>query len=620
MSIRSYFGMFIGTAPVFLQRMAGMVILTLALMMLSNTARADRPHYTLDNDPLRQGRKAFAAGDLVSAEEFFSTAVAHDYHLPEALWELARIDLCRGLNPEAEAHSRQALAAAGDKLAPAQASLGIALWRQDRHQEAEREFSLALGENPKLWEAHYGLALGFMVAKHWDEAKEHLDHGQNRKGLEQGEDLYQHGLALYLLGTGDLTGAERSALKARHLAPMNPTYGFLVAHIYQTEDYTALAIPAYEKALAIPNQHPQAAVLCRLGRLYEKQQQFNEAKNRYLQAVAADSTYTPALADLADLFNRAKRYEKAAGTYLRLVSLRPDDLSARLGLAETLFQSGRIEESLAASRAALDLDPHDQAAKFAFARAGIHAAADSSRTLAASFVAELPRDLPWQASDLVDLAAWQTGRGEFTAADSTLARASALDPQLARVPLQQGLLELQRGRPRKAVTSFSLAVDLAPDNATNHLNLGIARFRAGDIDGAIQDFRHSVELRGDLTVAHLLLAQGLAMTGSLKEAEKEYLSVLAREPHNAKALRGAGFCSLRRADYQGAVKFYQDAATTEPGNADAWAGLGNARLGLGQLDAAAKAFAKARTIDPQNTMLKTGNDLLIQAKNSRKEN
>ena len=57
----------------------------------------------------------------------------------------------------------------------------------------------------------------------------------------------------------------------------------------------------------------------------------------------------------------------------------------------------------------------------------------------------------------------------------------------------------------------------------------------------------------------------------------------------------------------------------EPDNADGWAGLGSARLGQSRLDAAGAAFNKARAIDPNNAMLKTGSELLNQARNAGKD-
>ncbi len=581
---------------------------------------ADRPQYTLDNDPLRQGNRAFAQGDLDRARELFTEAVAAGHRLPDALWGLARLDLCRGDAGAAEARCLQALAAAGGLFADARAGLGLALLAQDRGEEADRAFSQALAENPDLWTAHYGTALRLMAAGRGDEARPHLVRGEKLTGLDQGEDQYQHALALYLMGTGDLTGAEQAAIKARHLNPADPAHGFLTAEIYLAEGIPALAVPAFEEALAIPGAVARPADLHRLGRLYEDQNRFNEARDRYLQAVAADSTFAPALADLAELFVRANRFDQAAGVFLRLADLQPDDLPTRLHLADALLELGRTGESLASAREALRLAPDDPRARFAFVRAGIRAAGDEERADAAAMLADLPDSLPWHAPDLVDLAAWQAEREDFAGAGTTLDRAARLDPALARVPFQRGLLELRQGRPAAAADAFARAVELDPEGAANHLNLGIARYQAGDVAAAVPAFRRAVALRGDLTMARLLLAQGLAATDSLGAAEREYRAVLDLEPQNAKALRGVGFCRLRKADYAAAAAAYAAAAEAEPGNADGWAGLGSARLGQGDLDAAEAAYAKARAIDPRNPMLETGSALLTQARNAGKEN
>ncbi|MBM4130909.1 tetratricopeptide repeat protein, partial [bacterium] len=119
--------------------------------------------------------------------------------------------------------------------------------------------------------------------------------------------------------------------------------------------------------------------------------------------------------------------------------------------------------------------------------------------------------------------------------------------------------------------------------------------------------------------ARLLLAQALAGVDSLAAAEKQYRQVLALEAGNARAQRGLGFCRLRAGDYAAAAAAYEQSTQGEPGNADGWAGLGSARLGQGRLDAAAAALAKARAIDPQNPMLRTGTELLNQARSAGKD-
>ncbi|MFH1844276.1 MAG: tetratricopeptide repeat protein [bacterium] len=598
-------------------------LLTVCLLLavcLAEPAAAQRRSYTLDEDPLRLGNKALAAGRLDEARDHFNEAVANDHHVPEALCGLAVVDLRQGLLNDAEARYRQALAASGGRHGAARAGLGLLLLRQGRDEEAATEFQQALRDDGKLWEAHYGLARLALAAGEWDVARERLENGRKKSGLDAGEDKYQYGLALYLLGTGDVAGAERSALRAQGLNPADPQYAQLVARIYRDQGHSALAISAYEQVLAAPGSTATAPLLHELGRLYAEENRFNEASERYLQAVAADSTYAPAVKELADLFRRARRYDKAAGTYLRYIALVPEDGQARLHLSECLGELGRFDEAAAAARAAWQQAPDDQAASFQFARAGIHARNDSLKTEAAALMTSLPADLPWQAGDLLDLAAWQTDAKDYGSATATLARAAALAPDDARIPFQRGLVELRAGRATTAVDHFQQAVTLDPGAAANHLNLGIARYQAGQLEAAIPPFRQAVALRPELATARLLLAQVLAATGSLPEAEDEYRTVLAQEPRNAKALRGLGFCRIRAADYPAATDAYTQAVDVDPSSADGWAGLGNARLGQGDLAAAEAAFARARAIDPRNIMLKAGIELLNQAKNAGREN
>ena len=93
---------------------------------------------------------------------------------------------------------------------------------------------------------------------------------RRRQGQKEGEDRYQHALALWLVGTGDLAQAETAALIAFSIDSTNPEYGTLVARIYDRRNTPALAVDAYERALASPGMTPTAPVLNDLGQLYQR--------------------------------------------------------------------------------------------------------------------------------------------------------------------------------------------------------------------------------------------------------------------------------------------------------------------------------------------------------------
>jgi tetratricopeptide (TPR) repeat protein len=133
-------------------------------------------------------------------------------------------------------------------------------------------------------------------------------------------------------------------------------------------------------------------------------------------------------------------------------------------------------------------------------------------------------------------------------------------------------------------------------------------------------------------------AMQLRDKGELKEAEKICVSVLTRDPRNAKALLLAG--SLARAvedtvlgieffkkalqcdpdsaeahlvlafsyeemlDYLAASRHFQRALEITPGSIPALRGLGRALIGADNIDLALEQFVKATRLDPSNSILK----------------
>ncbi len=599
--------------------LAAMLVVLASLVGPLAAGAADRT-YTIDTDPVRLGFKALESGNIVEAKARFDEAITHNHEVHRALFGLAEIATREGRYPDAEAFFRKSIAAGGGGFPVANAGLGVLLLKLDRDQEAAEEFDLALEADPTLWRAHYGKARFHLAAGEWDKAKGELDRGKDLRGLSQGEDKYSFGMALYQLGTGDVAGAEKSALLALHLDPTDPEYGTLVARIYEMNDNIVLAISAYEQALATPGMTPTAPMLRNLGALYTKEKRFNDARDILLKAVAADSAYAPALKDLGDLYRLANQHDNAARVYLRYIMLEREDLEALLNLADSCYEIRRYAQSVEAAETARTLAPDDQTARFYFARSGIYSRDPGIRAEAAGLITRLPQDLPWRANDLVALASWQTSQKDYASALKSLDRAIDLDPEQANIPFQRGIIDLRLAKPDLAVADFQKAIDLNPAAPANHLNLGIAHYQAGNLQQAGPAFRRAVELDPDNTMPRLLLAQVLAATDDLTEAENEYLQVLDREPTNAKAMRGIGFCRIRRADYAAAVASYRDATRIEPDNADGWAGLGSAFLGQNNLAEAEAAFDKARAIDPGNIMLDKGTELLNQAKAAGKEN
>jgi tetratricopeptide (TPR) repeat protein len=595
------------------------VAMLLAVILTAAAAAAQTPSYTFDVDPIRLGMKALEAGRLDDAKARFGEAIDAGYQAYKARYGLAEIAVREGRLDEAEPLYRAALSGRVEETGKADypeahAGLGLLLLRVGRDLEASQEFIQATAEKPGLWAAVYGQARIFLKQGQAKEAKALLDRGAKLDGVKDGEDRYRFGMALYAMAVGDTAAAENEALVALALNPAEPEYGTLLASIYERRNVPALAIDAYERALAAPGMVPTAPLLHDLGVLYHKIARYKEARDRYQQAVAIDSTYAPALKDLAHLYLLAKQYDRSAQVYLRYVVLAPKDVDALVELSQACGEIRMTAQALEAARAACAIDSTRTDARLAFARAAVQGKDKAAKSRAAAVYAEFPDTSFWRATDHVLFAALAIEAKDFPSARSSLGRALALDPNLPEAYFQAGMLDLNTERPDSAVANLERAVALDPTSALYHLNLGIADFQARRTRDAIAPFRRALELNGDLTVARVLLGQALAMSDSLGAAEVEYRKVLDVEPANARALRGLGFCAIRKARYAEAARMYEAAARAEPENADGWAGLGNANLGLQNWEAAEAAFVKARAIDPNNPTMKKGWELLQNAK------
>ncbi len=594
--------------------------LALLLALAVAAGAAERQAYALDEDPIRLGFKALEAGELAGARGEFLRAIADDYQVHRARFGLAELALREGRYSEAEAFYREAAAARqGTRGAypEASAGLGLLLLRLGRSAEAESEIARALAGDERLWTANYGRARLLLGQGKPQEAKRHLDQGKGRQGIAGGEDLFHHGMALYHLALEEPEPAEREALLALYLNPGDPEHGELVGRIYEERNEPALAIAAYEKALAASGRAPAPPELHALGRLCQQVGRFNEARDYYLRSAAADSTYAPALKDLAQLLRRADQHEQAARVYLRYVALAPADVAAQLDLADSCYEIGQYAQGVSAARAARDLEPERVEASFALARSGIHAGDPELRREAAALMAALPDTLAWRSRDFIALAAYLDESGRPGEASAALERALARDSENADLHYQLGLAAMKQQRLPEAIAHLAEAATMNPESPVFRINLGIARFQAGDYLGAAPEFERALALNPELSVGRLLLAQAYAVSDSIAAAEAQYRLVLAAEPDNARALRGLGFCHVRQGQYEAAVAAYRRATEIDPQDAEGWAGLGNAHLGRADFAAARAVFQRAQALDPQNATVTRGLELLEQAEHAR---
>lgn len=601
------------------QTRGAIALIALALaIMIPLVAQAAKKSYRYEDDPIRLGLKALEEGRIDEARNFFNEAIENEHQIYRAHYGLAELLSVQADYANAEPLYRQAIIEKNKETGSADfpeahVGLGFVLMRLQRYAEAKQEFDQALREKGGLWEAQYGLARIAIEDGKIDDAAGLLEKGAKKKGLKEREDLYRYGMGLVQYKKDDLLAAEKNALAAFAINPNDPDYGTLVAEIYTKRGARTLAIDAYEKALATPGLMVTAPVHHSLGVLYQEEKRYNDALEQYKHAVRMDSTYAAAVKDMAALYSLANRNEEAATAYLAYSRLRPDDSSGFAGFAEACLKTKRNKQAMEAAQEAFKINSTNVAVRITLARASF---VNRERGKAGRLYATVTDSTRFEALDYVRIGQIQLDAKEYDPAKANLLHALKMDSTQADAYFSLGLISLGQAHPDTAVIHFERSVQLAPTNAGAWLNMGIARlqFKPPMLPEAIAALREAVRLAPDYAAGRAFLAQALVSADSVGAAVREYKIVREKDPSNAMALRGLGFCYLKLKDYGQAASVLKEATAADGANADGWAMLGQAQALQGQMEVAMSSLEKALAINPNHSSAKSARDAIKGAK------
>ncbi|MHB8077676.1 MAG: tetratricopeptide repeat protein [Candidatus Krumholzibacteriia bacterium] len=596
-----------------------MVFATLLSIVGGSRATA-APARPADCEPYQRALEAMTQQRLPVASAFFKRAVAESCQVALAKRGLAELALRLDRLTDAERLYREAIAwevrhraieSAADRV-----GLGLVLLRLKRPEDAGAEFRRALDLDPDGWDTAYGRARLFLSQGQVETAGQTLSQAAAKAKTPQQQGEYNFAMALFYEASGDLAGAEASALRAASLDPTDQERLDLVDRICTQRGTTNVAIMALEQAKHDAGVVAPAPLLRELGRLYQNTRKFNEARDDYVAAVSADSSYTPALRDLADLMRLAKKPAIAAQLYLRYLALAPRDVDAMLYLCDACLEIGQVEQAAKTAREAMRLAPSRPDVRRAFIRAGLRSANPATRKPAAAAFLVMASDSTWTVDDWLALAEHQRDAGDWDAAMKSTDRAATIDPAAPQIEFERGMIEISAGKAPEAIAHLQASVERKPDAPNFRLNLGIALMAAGRKTEGLAAMRQAVALNPTYTQGRLTLARTLASVDSVRAGDDQYRAILAYEPANGQALCGLGWARVRETNCQEALKLFRAATEAEPHNADAWAGLGSASICAGDITAAGQALERARQVDPENANVKRGFELLARARES----
>jgi protein O-GlcNAc transferase len=233
---------------------------------------------------------------------------------------------------------------------------------------------------------------------------------------------------------------------------------------------------------------------------------------------------------------------------------------------------------------------------------------------------------------LIVLARCELDEKHFPEALSAYDRIVELEPRIAAVHNDRGLVLAKLGRFQEAIQSYDRAVEQRPDFAEAYNNRGSALHKLEQFESALANFEKALSLKNDfaeawlgcghlfarqkryeeaqaafdralsvnpdLTGAWLGRANVLVDLGLLDEALAGFDRALALNPDLAEAWLGRGNAYSQREDYDKALNAYDRASALDPEMAEAWLGHGNIFSNLERFPEAFAAFDKVFCLKP----------------------
>ena len=164
---------------------------------------------------------------------------------------------------------------------------------------------------------------------------------------------------------------------------------------------------------------------------------------------------------------------------------------------------------------------------------------------------------------------------------------------------EHGLNLLNQGEYENAITEFTNAICLNPQNPNAYNNRGIAYKRLGQTQRAIQDYDQAIRLDPQYDPAYYNRGLAYADLGQYQRAIQDYDQAIRLDPQYAPAYNNRGITYADLGQYQRAIQDYDQAIRLDPQYAPAYYNRGVAYGDLGQHQRAIQDYDQAIRLNPQ---------------------
>lgn len=150
---------------------------------------------------------------------------------------------------------------------------------------------------------------------------------------------------------------------------------------------------------------------------------------------------------------------------------------------------------------------------------------------------------------------------------------------------------------KDAVAAFKKAIEIDPTVAEMHFNMGILLTNQNRAEEAANAYRKAVRLKPELTDAHYNLGFALQSVGKFAQAAESYQTAIQQQPGFFEAITNLGVCLQEQGKSTEAAAAYEKALTLNK-DAQLYFNLGTVLKNQGKLGDAIATYNKALELNP----------------------
>lgn len=190
-----------------------------------------------------------------------------------------------------------------------------------------------------------------------------------------------------------------------------------------------------------------------------------------------------------------------------------------------------------------------------------------------------------------------TDLSNLTGAITAFSDALALDPENADAAFGRGYARMLKGDVSGAIADFSHAISLRPNSSEAYSNRGECRLRINDCDGAVADFDHCIKIQPNAYGGYYGRARALRAKGDFGNAVADFSKALDLKPRSTLEYTmiycERGRTKRAQGDLDGALVDLDLTILMDSECASARLERGQIRLARGELESAAVDFTDA---------------------------